>query len=49
MHARKRGKSGSKKPAVKAKPDWVEADKAEVEKLVTKLAKDGMAATAIGR
>jgi len=49
MHARKRGKSGSKKPAVKAKPDWVEADKREVEKLVEKLAKDGMAPSAIGR
>ena len=49
MHARKRGKSGSKKPAVKTKPDWVEADKREVEKLVEKLAKDGMAPSAIGR
>jgi len=49
MHARKRGKSGSKKPAVKAKPDWVEADKREIESLIVKLAKEGMTGSAIGR
>ena len=49
MHARKRGKSGSTRPIIKAKPDWVEVDKKEVETLVVKLAKEGKAASEIGR
>lgn len=49
MHARKKGKSGSKKPAIKTKPDWVTMDKKEVEKLVIKLAKEGAAPSVIGR
>ena len=49
MHARKRGKSGSKRPAVKAKPDWVEAEKRDIEKLVITLAKEGHNQSAIGR
>ena len=49
MHARKRGKSSSTKPAVKSKPDWVEMGKDEVEKLVIKLFKEGMVPSAIGR
>jgi small subunit ribosomal protein S15 len=47
MYARKRGKAGSKRPAVQAA--WVEYGADEVNKLVVKLAKDGLAPAAIGR
>ena len=46
MYARKRGKSGSKRPLVRA--DWVEYSGEEVEKLVVKLAKDGYSSAMIG-
>jgi len=46
MYARKRGKSGSKKPLKKA--NWVEYKKEEVERLVVKLAKEGMQSAKIG-
>ncbi|MCS7134891.1 MAG: 30S ribosomal protein S15, partial [Candidatus Aenigmarchaeota archaeon] len=41
MHARKKGKSGSKRPPMKTVPRWVSYKKAEVEKLVINLAKEG--------
>ncbi len=47
MHSRKKGKSGSKKPLVPAK--WVEYDAKEVERLVLKLAKEGLQTASIGR
>lgn len=46
MYARKKGKSGSKKPLSKAK--WVEYKKEEVERLVVKLARDGYQTAMIG-
>ena len=46
IYARKRGKAGSKKPAVPAK--WVEYSSEEVTKLVVKLAKDKLGMAAIG-
>jgi small subunit ribosomal protein S15 len=46
MYARKRGKSGSKKPLTKA--TWVEYKKEEVERLVCKLAKEGYSSAMIG-
>ncbi|MBU3896454.1 MAG: 30S ribosomal protein S15 [Nanoarchaeota archaeon] len=46
MYARKRGKSGSKKPVVPAQ--WVEHSKEEVERLVVKLAKDGLTTAQTG-
>lgn len=46
IYARKRGKSGSKKPFAKAK--WVEFGKEEVERLVVKLAHDKMPSAQIG-
>ncbi len=49
MYARKRGKAGSKKPAVKTTPRWVRYKKAEVEKLVIKLAKEEKPSTTIGQ
>jgi len=47
MHSRKKGRSGSKKPATPAK--WVEHDGSEIESLVVKFRKDGMESAAIGR
>ncbi len=49
MHSRKKGKSGSSRPPVKANPNWAATDKREIEKLVVKLAKDGMSPSTIGR
>jgi len=46
MYSRKKGKSRSKKPTHPA--DWVEYSKAEVEKLVVKLGKDGLQPATIG-
>lgn len=46
MYARKRGKSGSTKPLVPAQ--WVRYSPEEVERLVVKLAKDGLQAAQIG-
>ena len=48
MHARKRGKSGSKKPPHRKKPEWVKAKPEEVEELVIKLAKEGKRPSEIG-
>jgi len=48
MHARKKGKSGSKKPPIKTVPRWVSYKKAEVEKIVVKLAKEGYTSAKIG-
>lgn len=47
MYARKRGKARSKKPLVHAQ--WVEYKKEEVERLVVKLAKDGIQPSEIGK
>jgi small subunit ribosomal protein S15 len=46
LHARKRGKSGSKKPAISGK--WVTHSKEETEKLVLKIAKEGNQTATIG-
>ena len=46
MYARKKGKSGSKKPLTKA--TWVEYSPEEVEQLVIKLAKEGYSSAKIG-
>ncbi len=48
MHARRRGKSGSKKPIKKIKPSWVRYSAQEVERLVVKLAKQGHDPAIIG-
>jgi len=46
MYARKRGRSGSTRPLVKAR--WVKYGKGEVEGLVVKLARDGLPPAMIG-
>jgi len=48
MHSRKRGKSGSTRPARLEKPVWVEYSAEEVENLVVKLARKGFSTSMIG-
>lgn len=48
MHSRKKGKSGSTRPARLEKPVWMEHSAEEVEKLVVKLAKKGFTKSKIG-
>jgi small subunit ribosomal protein S15 len=48
MHSRKRGKSGSNRPARLEKPVWVEHSAEEVENLVVKLARKGHSKSMIG-
>lgn len=47
MHSRKRGKSGSKKPAKKI-PSWAPFQEKEVEKLIVKYGKAGKSTSEIG-
>jgi len=48
MHSRKKGKSGSTRPASLEKPVWVELSSEEVENQVVKLAKKGIPPSLIG-
>jgi small subunit ribosomal protein S15 len=48
LHARRRGKSGSKRPLSKAPPSWVKLTPEEVESLVVKYAKEGYPPSMIG-
>ncbi|MFX1494928.1 MAG: 30S ribosomal protein S15 [Promethearchaeota archaeon] len=48
MHSRKRGRSGSKRPARLEKPVWVELSGEEVENEVVKLARKGLSKSRIG-
>jgi small subunit ribosomal protein S15 len=48
MHSRKKGKSGSTRPARLEKPVWVELSSEEVENEVVKLAKKGLSQSLIG-
>ena len=48
MHSRKRGKSGSTRPARLEKPVWVELSAEEVENEVVKLARKGYSKSRIG-
>lgn len=48
MHSRKKGKSSSNKPNVKAKKSWNIHSAKEVEQLVIKLAKAGKSASEVG-
>ena len=47
VYSRRKGKSGSKKPAEK-KADWVTLKPAEIEAIIVKLAKQGMGSAQIG-
>ena len=48
LHARRRGKAGSKRPSRKTPPKWVRYKKNEIEKLVLKFAKEGNSSSMIG-
>ena len=48
LYSRKRGKSGSKKPIKKTIPLWVRYKPREIETLIVKLAKEGLADSKIG-
>ncbi|MFX0021107.1 MAG: 30S ribosomal protein S15 [Candidatus Hermodarchaeota archaeon] len=48
MHSRKRGSSGSTRPARLEKPTWVELSPEEVESEVVKLARRGQSKSMIG-
>ena len=48
IHARKRGKAGSKRPMRKGYPRWVKYKKNEVEKLIVKYAKEDKSSSEIG-
>ncbi len=48
MYSRARGKSGSKKPLVRTKPEWVAISEKELEMLIVKLAKEGQTPSMIG-
>lgn len=49
MHSRKKGQSGSRKPASKNAPPWLEVSAEECVGLIKALAKGGSAPEAIGR
>ena len=48
MHARKRGKSSSKRPFLTENPEWVELSKTEIEETIAKLATEGNSGAMIG-
>nr|MDO8116184.1 30S ribosomal protein S15 [Candidatus Sigynarchaeota archaeon] len=48
MHARRRGQSGSTRPAIKSVPEWVTFSPREVEELVISLGREGYAPAMIG-
>ena len=48
MYSRKRGQSGSTRPAKKQLPSWVSYSAKEVELLIAKLSKEGKTASQIG-
>lgn len=48
MHARRKGKSGSRRPLVAKSPDWVPLEPDEVEETIVKLAAQGRSSAQIG-
>jgi small subunit ribosomal protein S15 len=48
VHTRGKGKSSSKRPQVKANPDWVTLTSKEVEDFIAKYHRDGLTAAKIG-
>lgn len=48
IHARKKGRSGSRKPLTTENPDWVPLSPEEIEERIVKMAKDGMSSSRIG-
>lgn len=48
LHAHRKGKSGSTRPFLKANPEWVSMEKADVETAILRLHQEGLSAAAIG-
>lgn len=48
MHARRKGKSGSKRPLVTRSPEWVPLESDEVEETVARFAAQGKSSAEIG-
>ncbi len=48
LHARRKGKSGSTRPFLKANPEWVAMEKAEIEETVLRLHQEGLSSAGIG-
>jgi small subunit ribosomal protein S15 len=48
MYSRKKGKSGSKKPAKKSSPSWMTYKPKEIEHIILKLHKEGKLTSEIG-
>lgn len=48
MHSGKKGKSGSKAPAGKQLPNWIEYKPEEIEEVIINLTNDGYSASEIG-
>ncbi|HYM40643.1 MAG TPA: 30S ribosomal protein S15 [Thermoplasmata archaeon] len=48
LHARRKGKSGSTRPFLKANPEWVAMEKAEIEEMILQLHQEGLTTAAIG-
>ncbi len=48
MHARKKGKSSSQKPFRTGRPDWIETDRKDIEKMVIDLFNKGYSTSRIG-
>jgi small subunit ribosomal protein S15 len=48
MHARKKGKSGSKRPPRPTLPDWCKRSPEEVEDVIVRLTKEGKSKSMIG-
>jgi len=48
MHARRRGRSGSRRPLITENPEWVPLSKEEIENIVVKMGQDGVPAARIG-
>lgn len=48
VHARRKGRSGSKRPLVAKNPDWVPLEKDEIEETIGKLGAQGRSSAEIG-
>jgi small subunit ribosomal protein S15 len=48
LHAHRKGKSGSTRPYLKASPEWVGMEKAEIEEEIVRLHQEGLSTAAIG-
>ncbi len=48
LHAHRKGKSGSTRPFLKANPEWVGMEKAEIEETILRLHQEGLSAAMIG-